>query len=83
MKNDQPIVESNSDELLETKSESLDRKSSYHRSEARSHKGGFFHRVKHEHEGISQVTNVNVKIEQAKDDDPVSGCFKSIFKCIK
>jgi hypothetical protein len=72
-----PIVESNSDELKEEKSSSPDGNSHYHRSEASSDRNGFFHRVKNEHKGISQVTNVNVHIEQQKDDG-CSGCFKAL-----
>ena len=79
MKPDQnPLVESNADELKESKSDSFDGRSHYHRSEAKSDRNGFFHRVKHEHEGISQVTNVNINIQP--EQDCMTGCFKAIFK---
>lgn len=81
MKSDQiPITESDGDDIKE-ESDSLDGKH-YHRSEASSDKNGFFHRVKHHHKGIKQVTNVNVKIEQHTDDG-CSGCFKAIISCLK
>lgn len=75
---DEPVIESNSsDDLKEEKSVSPNGRSHYHRSEASSDRNGFFHRVRNEHKGISQVTNVNVKIEQ-KSDDGCTGCFKAI-----
>ena len=51
-----------------------------YRSEAKSNGQGFFHQVKSRHRGINQTTNVNVNIQQ---DDALTGCFKSIFKCLK
>jgi hypothetical protein len=77
-----PIVESNSDDLKEEKSDSSDGQSHYHRSEATGDRNGFFHRVKHEHKGIKQITNVNVHIEQQKDDG-CSGCFKALTSIFK
>ena len=78
MRNDRdPEVSSNSDELKEEKSISPDGKKSCHRSEARSDHDGFFHQVKSRHRGISQVTNVNVNIQQ-QSDDGCAGCFKAI-----
>lgn len=74
----EPIVESNADELKEYKSDSSDERSHYHRSEANSDRNGFFHRVKHEHKGIKQVTNVNINIQP--EQDCMTGCFKAIFK---
>lgn len=55
----------------------------HHKSEAIHSNRGFFHNVRVDNRGVSQVTNVRVKVEPAKDDDPVTGCFKAIFKCIK
>lgn len=78
MKGDrEPEVSSNSDDLKEEKSISPDGSRRYHRSEAKSSRDGFFHRVQNQHKGISQVTNVNVHIEQQKDDG-CSGCFKAL-----
>ena len=77
--NKEPEVSSNSDELKEDNSISLDGKKMHHRSEAKGNRDGFFHRVKHEHKGIKQVTNVNVHIEQQRDDG-CSGCFKALFR---
>lgn len=78
----EPVFESNGD-LKEEKSDSSgDGRRHYHRSEASSDRNGFFHRVKQEHKGIKQVTNVNVHIEQQKDDG-CSGCFKALTSIFK
>lgn len=63
-------------------SPSSDEKKDYHRSEAKSSKHGFFHKVRVEREGVSQVTNVNVNIQPDKDD-PCTGCFKAIASMFK
>lgn len=84
MKSDnKPIIQSSSsDDLKEEKSDSSDGRNHYHRSEASGDRNGFFHRVKHEHKGISQVTNVNVHIEKQQDDG-CSGCFKALTSIFK
>lgn len=88
-KHSQPVIKSESNgELAESKSLSddekeLDANTFHHRSEATTSKKGMFHRVKMDHNGVQQITNVNVQIEQAKEDDAVTGCFKSLFKCLK
>ena len=81
MDNNEMTVESDSSgELLEQKPESDHMY--HHISEAKSDHQRFFHTVKLNHGGISQVTNVNVNV-QPSQDDPVTGCFKGFFKCMK
>lgn len=44
----------------------------------------FFHSVKVEREGVSQVTHVNLNIHpEPVNDDPCSGCFKGIAKVFR
>jgi hypothetical protein len=78
----EPIIEQKSSGILEEKSDSSDRKTYRHRSEARSDQNSFFHRVRVEKNGVSQITNVNVNIQPDKED-PCTGCFKAIVKMFK
>jgi hypothetical protein len=79
----EPIIEhKSSGVLLEEKSHSPDGRSFRHRSEAHTDENRFFHRVRVEKNGVSQITNVNIQIQPDKED-PCTGCFKALFKCIK
>jgi len=78
----EPVIDHQSSGVLEEKSDSSDGRTYRHRSEARSDQNSFFHRVRVEKNGVSQVTNVNVQIQPDKED-PCTGCFKMIMKCFK
>ena len=78
----EPIIEHKSSGVLEEKSDSLDGHTLRHRSEARSDQNSFFHRVRVEKNGVSQITNVNVSV-QPDNQDCVTGCFKGIIKLFK
>lgn len=86
MDDQKTIIESDSNgDLKESKSDessSSPHGGHYHRSEAQSNRHGMFHNVRVRHGGINQNVKVNVRVEPDKDD-PVTGCFKAIFKCIK
>lgn len=55
----------------------------HHKSEAIHSGNGFFHKVKVREHGVSQITDVRVRVEPAREDDSVTGCFKAMFKCFK
>lgn len=76
-------IPSDSDVIIADDEKELDDNAFHHRSQAQASKKGMFHRVLIDHKGVKQVTNINVKIEQPKEDDAVSGCFKSLFKCLR
>lgn len=82
MEEKEPIVEHQSSGVLEEKSDSSDGKTFRHRSEAKTDQNSFFHRVRVEKGGVSQITNVNVNIQPDKDD-PCTGCFKAIASVFK
>jgi hypothetical protein len=80
----EPIIEHDSSGVLKEKSDSPDGDGARlrHRSEAHSDQNKFFHRVRVEKNGVSQITNVNVNIQPDKDD-PCTGCFKAMAKMFK
>jgi hypothetical protein len=82
MKNCESKIEHDSSGSLEEKHESPDNNTTRHTSEAISDQNRFFHRVRVERSGISQITNVNVQI-QPESADTVTSCFKGLWKCFK
>lgn len=75
-----PEIQADTDGTMEeVKSDGL-----YHRSKAKSDKNGFFHNVKIKQPGVNQITNVQVNVAPEKsDDDPVTGCFRAVWKCLR
>lgn len=51
----------------------------HYKSEAKTDKNRFFHQTTNKGQGATQTTTVNVTV--APSDDPVTGCFKGLFKC--
>lgn len=88
MINKEPLIHHESSGLLEEKeekeekSESPDGSKFRHKSEAHSNENRFFHRVRVDRNGVSQITNVNVNI-QPDQQDPCNGCFKGIVSMFK
>lgn len=82
MEEKEPIIEQDSSSILEEKNDSSSARQFRHRSEAKSDQNSFFHRVRVEKNGISQITNVNVNIQPDKDD-PCTSCFKAIANVFK
>jgi hypothetical protein len=83
MNNCESKIEHDSSGSLEEKTELPDANTTRHTSEAKSDQNRFFHRVRVDRHGVSQVTNVTVQIQPDKQDDPCTGCFKMLIKAFK